>query len=121
MIYSLPTEIQTLIYEYDDTYKEYFSKHVLEDIKSIKIYKNVYNNNYILIDEKKNELAITNNICHPYYLVKYSNWSKQHIKQQLRKKILQPIFPNDKSHVKSIDIVNHRYSENMIHLQHIIF
>ena len=119
LFYNLPQELQSLIFEYDNTYKEYFSNNVLKNIQTLKIYKNKYDNTYIIIDESTSQLAVTNNLHNPFYLIKYARWSKKNIQRQIKKKILVSVFPNDKSHQNTLEEVTHRYSQNMLFMDEI--
>lgn len=120
MFYLLPNEIQGYIYEFDDTYREYFTKNVLVELKSTKIYKDLVKNNYILVNLNRNLLSVTNNLANPYYILRYSKWSESYIQRKLRQRLFTRIFPNDNEQ-DSLETIHHRYSENMVQLLRTLF
>ena len=88
MIYSFPNEIITLIYSYDDTYRDIYTNGPLSTLKQINFYKVLIERNkkyirilqktnlvdvYIIKKEVINELNLNNKFSSKYSIEYYEN------------------------------------------------
>lgn len=65
LFYSLPTELQCLIFQYDGTYREIFDE-ILLDISSQTIFS--LQNSYLIFDKKEKISYMIDSLTNPTYL-----------------------------------------------------
>ena len=94
LLYSLPQELITEIYEYDSTYHN--MEPLFNELKSKLIFKNVYNKKYIIIDLNLKMMSIDNKSMHnPIFVIPFCDWSYNILQRKIRNKKLELVYPMD--------------------------
>ena len=111
LFYDLPSEIQSYIYEWDDTYRILFKK-VLKDIRRYTVYQYNHNENIFLVFDKWLKIYWkTNSLENPHWIICYHYPPIDFLQRKLDFQLIQEIDYVGKGFILPYnDLVSQQYS-----------